>query len=30
VGAFTSTVEKTRPVEDDSDIDAIFKIFNKN
>ncbi len=30
VGAFSSNVEKTRPVEDDSDIDAIFKIFNKN
>jgi len=31
VGAFSATVEKTRPVvEDDSDIDAIFKIFNKN
>ena len=32
MGAFSATVEKTRPapVEDDSDIDAIFKIFNKN
>ena len=30
VGAFSANVEKTRPVEDDSDIDAIFKIFNKN
>ncbi|MBP3633225.1 MAG: cell division protein FtsZ [Oscillospiraceae bacterium] len=40
-GAFTSTLERTAaassaavqpsaPVEDDSDIDAIFKIFNKN
>ncbi len=28
-GAFSANVEKTRPVEDDSDIDAIFKIFNK-
>ena len=30
VGAFSANVEKSRPVEDDSDIDAIFKIFNKN
>ena len=30
MGAFSSNVEKSRPVEDDSDIDAIFKIFNKN
>ena len=29
-GAFSSNVEKSRPVEDDSDIDAIFRIFNKN
>ncbi len=31
VGAFSSAVEKSKPVvtEDDSDIDAIFKIFNK-
>ena len=29
-GAFSANVEKARPVEDDSDIDAIFKIFNKN
>ena len=31
MGAFSSAVEKSKPVvEDDSDIDAIFKIFNKN
>ena len=30
MGAFSANVEKSRPVEDDSDIDAIFKIFNKN
>ncbi len=31
VGAFSSAVEKNKSVvEDDSDIDAIFKIFNKN
>ena len=32
MGAFSANVEKARPaiVEDDSDIDAIFKIFNKN
>jgi len=30
VGAFSANVEKSRPVEDDSDIDAIFKIFNRN
>ena len=31
VGTFSASVEKSRPVvEDDSDIDAIFKIFNKN
>jgi len=31
MGAFSSGVEKSKPVvEDDSDIDAIFKIFNKN
>ena len=29
VGAFSANVEKSRPVEDDSDIDAIFKIFNR-
>ena len=29
-GAFTAAVEKAAPAEDDSDIDAIFKIFNKN
>ena len=29
-GAFSSAVEKTASSEDDSDIDAIFKIFNKN
>ena len=28
-GAFSANVEKTRPAEDDSDIDAIFRIFNK-
>jgi len=30
LGAFSSAVEKNQPVEDDTDIDAIFKIFNKN
>ena len=31
LGAYSSAVEKSKPVvEDDSDIDAIFKIFNKN
>ena len=31
MGAFSSAVEKSKSaVEDDSDIDAIFKIFNKN
>ena len=31
MGAFSSAVEKSKAaVEDDSDIDAIFKIFNKN
>ncbi len=31
MGAFSSAVEKNKPVvEDDSDIDAIFRIFNKN
>ncbi len=31
MGAFSSGVEKSKPVvEDDSDIDAIFKIFNRN
>lgn len=28
-GVFTASVEKKAPVEDDTDIDAIFKIFNK-
>jgi len=30
LGAFSSAVEKNHNVEDDTDIDAIFKIFNKN
>ena len=30
LGAFSSAVEKNQTVEDDTDIDAIFKIFNKN
>ena len=29
-GAFSSGVERTKIVDDDNDIDAIFKIFNKN
>ena len=29
-GAFSSGVEKSKIIDDDNDIDAIFKIFNKN
>ncbi len=30
VGAFSSGVERSKVVDDDNDIDAIFKIFNRN
>ena len=30
LGAFSSGVERSKVVDDDNDIDAIFKIFNKN